>query len=297
MRQRLAALLLLLSVVTTAKTKERGGIFTSPCEYDGQLGKSRWSAKTDSTRPPPSRSEIKHVTVAEMCAWEGLGRRPEGAARIGREREWYSLECKIAAVKVEPDGDLHIEVIGTDPSPGRVVIEVPFAPQWCEMRKLAFSWTNAEFPVKRGQFKTIAHPTVTVIGRAFFDVDHVGKGGNLLNNARDHDKNVAVWEIHPVMEMRVASKTVAVSGSDANAQPASTTPTHPTESQAVSPTPTPQQHFVTITTPVPIKIPYGASVLPRGMKLPVVSRTETAVRVRYMEANYDVPLSSVTNSD
>ena len=49
---------------------------------------------------------------------------------------------------------------------------------------------------------------------------------------------------------------------------------------------------VTIVRPVTIQIPYGQSVLPAGMKLPVVSRDAQTVRVKYMGEIQTIPLAS-----
>lgn len=63
--------------------------------------------------------------------------------------------------------------------------------------------------------------------------------------------------------------------------------------QPVSPGPaaTPQR-FVTIMRPVKIKISFGETVLPRGMRLPIVSRDEQTVTVQYMGGNYAIPIAS-----
>ena len=50
-----------------------------------------------------------------------------------------------------------------------------------------------------------------------------------------------------------------------------------------------------ITKPATIQMPYGTTVLQPGMKLPVISRDASAVRVRYMNDVYTIPSSS-TNS-
>ena len=49
---------------------------------------------------------------------------------------------------------------------------------------------------------------------------------------------------------------------------------------------------VRIVRPVTIQIPYGQSVLPVGMQLPVVSRDAQSVRVKYMGATQTVPITS-----
>jgi len=53
---------------------------------------------------------------------------------------------------------------------------------------------------------------------------------------------------------------------------------------------TPQ--FVTLTQPVRIKIPYGETVLPRGLKLAVLSRTGQTVTVKYLDETPTIPISA-----
>jgi len=43
---------------------------------------------------------------------------------------------------------------------------------------------------------------------------------------------------------------------------------------------------------VKIKIPYGETVIPRGTKLPVVSRDVKTVTVQYMGGTHVVPIAS-----
>lgn len=82
--------------------------------------------------------------------------------------------------------------------------------------------------------------------------------------------------------------TVSLS-SESSAKPISETST--TATPFLQPT-TPPQEFVRITLPVTIKIRYGTTILQRGMKLPVVSRDARAVRIRYMNEIYVIPVSS-----
>jgi endonuclease/exonuclease/phosphatase family metal-dependent hydrolase len=60
--------------------------------------------------------------------------------------------------------------------------------------------------------------------------------------------------------------------------------------QAQTQTSLPQ--FVTLTQPVKIKIPYGETVLPRGLKLAVVSRTGETVTVKYLDGTQIIPISA-----
>ena len=50
--------------------------------------------------------------------------------------------------------------------------------------------------------------------------------------------------------------------------------------------------FATLTQPVKIKIPYGETVLPRGLKLAVVSRNAQTVTVQYLDGTQNIPISS-----
>ncbi len=50
--------------------------------------------------------------------------------------------------------------------------------------------------------------------------------------------------------------------------------------------------FATITRPVTLQVPYGQIVLPRGTKLPIVSRRLDTVDVRYMDNIYPVAVSA-----
>jgi hypothetical protein len=43
---------------------------------------------------------------------------------------------------------------------------------------------------------------------------------------------------------------------------------------------------------VKIKIPYGETVLQRGMRLPIVSQDATTVTVRYLDGTYAIPIAS-----
>jgi endonuclease/exonuclease/phosphatase family metal-dependent hydrolase len=53
-----------------------------------------------------------------------------------------------------------------------------------------------------------------------------------------------------------------------------------------------QPSVVTIKQAVPIEILYGKTVIPKGLKLPVVRRDAAQVWVRYMDSTYPVPVSS-----
>ena len=99
------------------------------------------------------------------------------------------------------------------------------------------------------------------------------------------------WEIHPVMKIEPLEgglistpAKVSMPPTRTEAPAAATPPVAPRE-------PTPRQ-FLTLTQPVKIKIPYGETVLPRGMKLPIVSRDPQTVVVKYMDATHTIPIAS-----
>jgi hypothetical protein len=62
--------------------------------------------------------------------------------------------------------------------------------------------------------------------------------------------------------------------------------------KVTAPPPAAAQQFVTLTQPVRIKIPYGETILPRGLKLPVVSRNGQTVVVKYLEETPAIPVSA-----
>src|SRR6266516_3965632 len=50
--------------------------------------------------------------------------------------------------------------------------------------------------------------------------------------------------------------------------------------------------FVVLTQPVKVMIAYGETVLPAGMKLPVISSDATSVRVNYMGESQTIPIGA-----
>lgn len=62
--------------------------------------------------------------------------------------------------------------------------------------------------------------------------------------------------------------------------------------RAQSTTAPPAQQFVRIMQPVKIKIPYGETVLPRGLTLPIVSRDAQTVTVKYLDGTQTIPIAS-----
>jgi hypothetical protein len=67
----------------------------------------------------------------------------------------------------------------------------------------------------------------------------------------------------------------------------------PPSAQVPNPSTSPSSPcFVVLTQPVKVKIAYGETVLPAGMKLPVVSSDTTSVRVNYMGELQTIPIGA-----
>jgi hypothetical protein len=149
----------------------------SPCECQDAHGKGRWTVKNDPSTPPTGANAIQAVTPSDMFYWPGIDvQLTWQSERTGIENNWYALTGCVVAVKVEADGDLDLALQdATGDKPGMVVAEIPAKPQWCELRQIVFGWTRAQFlfRVRSGRKLKIAQPpTITVIGKAFFDIGH-----------------------------------------------------------------------------------------------------------------------------
>jgi hypothetical protein len=90
-----------------------------------------------------------------------------------------------------------------------VVVEVPVGEKWCEIRQQVFGWTTTKLPTTTGSGKLLtlkSKPVITVTGKAFYDAIH-GEGDSTRNRRPPHTavttKNVTIWEIHPVMQLKV----------------------------------------------------------------------------------------------
>jgi hypothetical protein len=123
---------------------------------------------------------------------------------------------------------------------------------------------------------------VRLTGYLLWDDEHNDNtkdvGATIRSIARNRYHNPwrsTAWEIHPVLKIERADAVVP-------RPPAQTVPV---------PSSAPQR-YVTILRAVKIKIPYGETVLQRGMRLPVVSQDATTVTVRYLDGTYTVPIAS-----
>ena len=118
--------------------------FESPCECRDNHGQHRWSVKIDPSIPPADASAIQAVTPSDIYSWPGPDvPLTQSSERTGIENKWFALTGRVVVLRVEADGDLHIALQdATNDKPGIVVAEIPAKPQWCELRKIVFSWTT-----------------------------------------------------------------------------------------------------------------------------------------------------------
>lgn len=141
------------------------------------------------------------LTPADIYQWRGPSANiTDDSRRIPSEQKWYALTaCSGGCVSRR---SLLVMGADADHRPGKIVVEVPANPFWCPIRKAVCAWTNAKFPFRTNEqwgFYLLRRPVVTVIGKAFYDIDHSGK--NPQRNRRNYDSSLAVWEIHPFMKL------------------------------------------------------------------------------------------------
>ncbi len=161
------------------------------------------------------------------------------------------------------------------------------------------------------EYESTGHKAVKVriTGYLCWDDEHngaadVGETITRVNPNKYHNPwRKTAWEIHPVLKIEPvgpAADVIPLPSQSNSASPSDTpSPAEPplaTETPTATPvstpaTPTPAQ-FVTLVQPVPIKIPYGQTILPRGTKLKLLSHDTQNATVEYLGGNYLVPLTS-----
>ena len=146
-------------------------------------------------------------------------------------------------------------------------------------------------------YEPTRHPArkIRLTGYLLWDDDHNG-GADVGSTIRSIAANKyhqpwrsTAWEIHPVVKIEALDlpATPGEGNADTPTPPRAPVATPP----AVAPV-TPAQQFATLTEPVRIKIPYGETVLPRGTKLPVVTRNGSTVTVQYLGQTQIIPIAS-----
>jgi hypothetical protein len=186
-----------------AKSTRSTVTFASPCVCQNSHGVDRWPAKTDDSVPPTNRQRIRSTTPSQVYRWAGPSvHLTRQSRRIAAENQWYALTGRVVDLKVEADGDIHIVLQDANgPSRALVGAEVPPGSIWCPIRRRVFSWTRTTFPFHITSNRTLRFqqkPVITVVGKAFYDVDHAPRN---QTNRRNNMPSFAVWEIHPVMQL------------------------------------------------------------------------------------------------
>src|SRR5437660_9771242 len=177
--------------------------FDSPTRCTGNHGVWRWAAKVDEENPPHFIDRSHTLTPSDIAGWaEPKGKFIKSTPRGGREKEFYELTGRVQLIMAEEDGDLHIQLEDLAKPGVSVVVEVPMGEPWDEIRTTVFHWTMQTFPFNSSGAKVLSlasQPVITVEGKAFWDGFHKGP----IPNRRSYDKNLTVWEIHPVMTLKV----------------------------------------------------------------------------------------------
>ena len=161
-------------------------------------------------------------------------------------------------------------------------------------------------------YEPTGHPAqkVRVTGYLLWDDEHNGSAdiGASVQTAppmKFHNPwRKTAWEIHPVFKIERADGSAPPPVSDLNpaappapdkaAEPVEATPPAPTPTATPVPPPTPAQ-MITIQIPLRIPTPQGDAVIPRGTRLPILSRDEKTVTVQYMGQNVIIA-NGYTNS-
>src|SRR6476660_7641841 len=121
-------LFLLVALPAAAQQHDKSLVtFRSPTECHGDHGFWRWAAKTDTASPPDTIAPDHRIKPSDIAAWDAPDRAINWySPRFGREKECFAVTGRVARVKAEKDGDLHIELRDADRPHGvRVVVEVP----------------------------------------------------------------------------------------------------------------------------------------------------------------------------
>jgi hypothetical protein len=193
-----------------AKKEKVTVTFKDSCHCIKCHAEYRWDVKIDEDEP--GSNPITDVVPSAMGAWNGPGGIfDKDTDRKGKEKKWFRLTGRVSLVKLEADGDLHIQLVddGADDGDVNVVVEVPDGEPWCQIRETVFGWVNHQFPIRikdSKKFTLQRKPVVSVVGKAFYDAIH-GEGDTsanrrpVPNNAAETTRQVTIWEIHPVMAL------------------------------------------------------------------------------------------------
>src|SRR5438067_918624 len=151
MRPHLLHLPLLVAAAVVARPLA-AQTMANTCQCTACHGVYRWAAKTSKTAPPATIPTTHHVKPSFFSQLHGPGGTfTKKTPRIALEQEWFEVTGRITHVKIEPDGDLHVQLLDRNApltaSNGYLVVELPEGAPWCAMRAQVLGWTNAHFPL------------------------------------------------------------------------------------------------------------------------------------------------------
>ena len=78
---------------------------------------------------------------------------------------------------------------------------------------------------------------------------------------------------------------------EAEETPEATSSRDAIESTQTTPAPAPLPETIVLRQSISIQLPYGKTVLPAGTKIPLVARNGDTIQIRYMDADYEIPIS------
>nr|MDQ6912256.1 S1/P1 nuclease [Verrucomicrobiota bacterium] len=160
------------------------------------------------------------------------------------------------------------------------------------------AWANEILPIAREAHERLQFQNMHTIVQED-ETLAAGSAAEKPNSTNYHDWSTGVvrdelhkagWRLADLLE-----KVLQPPGAKPSPTPAvTTTPATvaPESNSATAPTAPEPPKIATITRPVPIRVPYGLAQIPPGTKLPYTVRGPNTVRVRYMGAEYDVPITS-----
>ena len=196
----------LLAAVALTVQGQQVATFKSACDFQPGPPKKpyRWAAKVDPAKFRGGTVAYR-LTPSQLYQWEGgRGKITSTTPRQGREKKWVEITGKVALIKIEEDGDIHVKITDADnPSSPRAVLEVPYGAAWCKFRETVLAWTKISFPSGAKTLTLKDKPVIRAVGKAFWDGKHAAsaQSGGVRANKRDYDPNSSVWEVHPVMAL------------------------------------------------------------------------------------------------
>jgi hypothetical protein len=143
--------------------------------------------------PLPSQTP-QEITVATILGWPQTPDATIDQARSGRELQLFHIPHAFlrAANLFVGDCDITMEISDTgDANAPRAIVETPVDSEYCSARqnlKMQLAAHGFMLSVNSGELPTPL--TVDVVGLAFQDVPHAGRGSALVQT---------VWELHPAV--------------------------------------------------------------------------------------------------